>query len=91
MTTDIAAQQEAAEATWIREYLEGPTQTRWQGVPVQVGDAAPESSAPSRSRPPLSRLRWICRSEGVQKLAVVSLSIERPPSTSNSRCTVPLP
>jgi peroxiredoxin len=42
MTIDVAAQQEGAEATWIREYLEGPTRTRWNAAPVQVGDPAPD-------------------------------------------------
>jgi len=43
---DTAAQQQAAEETWTREFLEGPTRTRWQAMPPQVGDAAPDVALP---------------------------------------------
>jgi peroxiredoxin Q/BCP len=38
----VAQQQRAAEATWTREFLEGPTRTRWESLPPQVGDQAPD-------------------------------------------------
>lgn len=37
---DIAALQQAAEDTWIRGFLQGPTRTQWQTLPPQVGDTA---------------------------------------------------
>ena len=45
----LARQQEAAEATWVREFLEGPQRTRWSSTPVQVGDAAPDVELPDTS------------------------------------------
>lgn len=44
MSEDIAAQQQAAEEIWMGEFLEGPKRTRWEAVPPQVGDAAPNVS-----------------------------------------------
>jgi peroxiredoxin len=38
----IAEQQQAAEDTWVREFLEGPTRTQWLALPPQVGDVAPD-------------------------------------------------
>lgn len=31
-----------ADARWLRSWSQGPSQTRWQGLPVQVGDPAPD-------------------------------------------------
>lgn len=42
----IAVQQEAAEARWLAAWLAGPTRTRWETVPVQVGDVAPDLTLP---------------------------------------------
>ena len=42
----IAAQRQAGEETWYREYLEGPTQTRWSSLPPQTGDMAPDVALP---------------------------------------------
>jgi peroxiredoxin len=39
---DISSLQQAAEDTWVREFLEGPTRTRWQALPPQAGDLAPD-------------------------------------------------
>ncbi|MFV2063981.1 MAG: peroxiredoxin-like family protein [Chloroflexota bacterium] len=49
MVDDVATLQEAAEETWIGEFLEGPTRTRWSGLPIQAGDAAPDLSLPDTS------------------------------------------
>ena len=45
----IAGQRQAGEETWYREFLEGPTRTRWTQLPPQVGDTAPEISLPDTS------------------------------------------
>jgi peroxiredoxin len=42
----ITEQQEAAEKTWIREFLEGPTRMRWEALPPQIGDTAPDVRLP---------------------------------------------
>lgn len=42
----IAGQRQAGEETWYREYLEGPTQTRWSSLPPQTGDMAPDIALP---------------------------------------------
>jgi len=42
----VALQQQAAEETWIREFLEGPSRTRWESLPPQVGDQAPDIALP---------------------------------------------
>ena len=39
---DPDAQQQSAEETWKREFLAGPSRTRWQSLPPQVGDGAPD-------------------------------------------------
>ena len=46
MTDDAAALQQAAEETWIQEFLEGPSRTRLDERPIQVGDAAPDLVLP---------------------------------------------
>ncbi len=46
---DLAALQEAAEKTWIREFLEGPTRTRLTELPPQAGDHAPDLELPDTS------------------------------------------
>jgi peroxiredoxin len=38
--------QQRAEATWWAEWLAGPTLTRWQDLPPQPGDMAPDISLP---------------------------------------------
>lgn len=38
----VSRQQAAAEETWIGEFLKGPTRTRWESVPPQVGEMAPD-------------------------------------------------
>jgi peroxiredoxin len=45
-TTDITALQQAAEETWISEFLAGPTRTRLTELPPQVDDAAPDLELP---------------------------------------------
>ena len=48
----IATQQEAAEARWLAAWLAGPTRTRWETVPVQVGDVAPDLILPDTAGRP---------------------------------------
>ena len=38
----IDRQQDEAEQEWIAGWLSGPTRLRWESVPVQVGDRAPD-------------------------------------------------
>ena len=47
--SELAALQEAAEATWIREFLAGPTRTRLEELPPQAGDQAPDLELPDTS------------------------------------------
>ena len=42
----IVSQEHAAEARWLAAWLAGPKRTRWQTVPPQVGDAAPDLALP---------------------------------------------
>ena len=42
----IAAQEEAAEARWLAAWLAGPTRTRWDVLPPQAGDPAPDLALP---------------------------------------------
>ncbi|MDP9251182.1 MAG: hypothetical protein M3O78_07415, partial [Chloroflexota bacterium] len=44
--TALDALQEAAERRWVAAWLEGPTWTRYDAVPVQLGDAAPDLELP---------------------------------------------
>ncbi len=43
---DLTALQQAAEETWIREFLAGPTRTRLTELPPQDGDQAPDLELP---------------------------------------------
>ena len=38
----IDRQQDAAEREWVEGWLAGPTRLRWDSLPVQVGDPAPD-------------------------------------------------
>jgi len=38
----IGRQQDAAEQEWVAGWLAGPKRTRWESLPVQVGDPAPD-------------------------------------------------
>jgi len=38
----ITGQLEQADERWLRHWLRGPTRTRWESSPVQVGDPAPD-------------------------------------------------
>lgn len=42
----IAAQEQAAEARWLAAWLAGPTRTRWDALPPQAGDPAPDLALP---------------------------------------------
>jgi peroxiredoxin len=42
-------ERQAGEKTWYREFLEGPTRTRWERMPPQVGDDAPDIALPDSS------------------------------------------
>lgn len=45
----LAAQWQAAEETWMHDFLEGPRRTRWETLPPQVGDIAPDVTLPDSS------------------------------------------
>jgi peroxiredoxin len=45
-SADLPALQQAAEETWIREFLDGPTRTRLTELPPQADDAAPDLELP---------------------------------------------
>ena len=49
---DLRALQQAAEETWIREFLAGPTRTRHTELPLQDGDQAPDLELPDTSGSP---------------------------------------
>ena len=40
--TDIGFQQRLAEDAWLQGWKHGPMRLRWTGVPLQVGDSAPD-------------------------------------------------
>ena len=42
MPEDIGSQIESAEAEWIRLWKTGPSRLRWNKIPLQVGDTAPD-------------------------------------------------
>lgn len=42
MGDPVERQQATAEREWIEGWLSGPTRVRWDRLPVQVGDAAPD-------------------------------------------------
>ena len=45
----LDALQDAAERRWVAGWLEGPTWTRYDALPVQPGDAAPDLELPDTS------------------------------------------
>jgi peroxiredoxin len=47
--TALDTLQEAAEQRWLAGWLEGPTWTRYDAMPVQAGDAAPDLELPDAS------------------------------------------
>ena len=55
---DITALQQAAEDTWMREFLQGPTRTRWLELPPQVDDAAPDLQLPDSHGTPRRLSEW---------------------------------
>ena len=48
----LAASQQAAEETWMREFLAGPTRTRLTELPPQDGDQAPDLELPDANGAP---------------------------------------
>ncbi|MBL8089530.1 MAG: AhpC/TSA family protein [Anaerolineales bacterium] len=42
MATDEDEQIEKAEKEWLELWQRGPVRTRWEGIPLQVGDSAPD-------------------------------------------------
>lgn len=42
----VEEQQQAAEAEWLDGWLRGPTRTRLDSLPAQIGDAAPDLTLP---------------------------------------------
>ena len=41
--------EQAAEDRWVASFLAGPTWTRYDSLPVQPGDAAPDMELPDTS------------------------------------------
>lgn len=50
MTDDVDA---AAQEEWLARWREGPRRLRWERVPVQVGDAAPDLVLPDQDGRPV--------------------------------------
>ncbi len=50
--TELEDLQQAAEETWVREFLAGPTRTRLTELPPQDGDPAPDLELPDASGRP---------------------------------------
>lgn len=46
---DLEELEEAAERRWLASWLTGPTNTRYDALPVQQGDAAPDVELPDTS------------------------------------------
>jgi len=46
---DIAELEAAAEQRWLASWLTGPTRTRYESLPPQVGDQAPDPALPDTS------------------------------------------
>ena len=40
--TKLETQTAAAEAEWLQAWSQGPTRTRWERIPIQVNDLAPD-------------------------------------------------
>ena len=49
MTESMDELQEAAEGRWVAGFLAGPTWTRYDSLPAQPGDAAPDLELPDTS------------------------------------------
>jgi len=47
--TDLDTLEQAAEDRWVAGWLEGPTWTRYDQLPVQAGDGAPDLELPDTS------------------------------------------
>ena len=47
MDSTIHDLNEAAEAEWLAAWLAGPKRTRWSGLPLQIGDPAPDVERPN--------------------------------------------
>ena len=52
MTQRTDEQQQSAEARWREAWLAGPQRTRWEALPLQVGDAAPDLELPDATGAP---------------------------------------
>lgn len=49
---DLAQLEQEAEERWLRGWLSGPTRTRFEALPPQAGDAAPDLTLPDTSGEP---------------------------------------
>jgi len=49
---DLASLEEGAEQRWLASWLTGPTHTRFEVLPPQVGDPAPDPTLPDTSGEP---------------------------------------
>jgi peroxiredoxin len=50
--TEVARLEVAAEERWLASWLAGPTRTRFEALPPQAGDAAPDPTLPDTSGEP---------------------------------------
>jgi len=49
MSTNPHNQTEAGVAQWLEHWVKGPTRTRWDRIPLQAGDPAPDFELPDSS------------------------------------------
>lgn len=62
MTSILDKQMKAAEEEWIEGWKRGPQRLRWNKIPLQVGDAAPDFELPdSRSNMVKLSSQWVDR------------------------------
>jgi peroxiredoxin len=57
--SDLAKLETAAEERWLAQWLTGPTRTRYEELPLQAGDLAPDQALPDTSGEP-RRLSDFC-------------------------------
>lgn len=57
---DLEELEQAAERRWLASWLIGPTYTRYDELPVQQGDMAPEVELPDNGRIALAHRYQYC-------------------------------
>jgi len=53
MSTVLESQIRSAELEWLERWKQGPTRLRWERIPLQVGDPAPDFELPDSNGVPL--------------------------------------